>query len=73
MIILKGAERAVYEEIQRAVRAGEEPSIEDIADMTGYSESAVKMAVNNLDTREFIRAYRPGIGHKYSYQILQPS
>lgn len=70
MLILKGAERAVYEEIQRAVANDEEPSIEDIADMTGYSVSAVKMAVASLTERELINADRPGIGHKYTYQIL---
>jgi predicted transcriptional regulator len=73
MHILKGAERAVYEEISRAVANGEEPTIEDLADATSYSESAVKMAVNSLGTRGLIRADRPGIGHKYIYQILSPA
>lgn len=70
-IILKGARRIIFEELQRALAQGEEPSITDLADVTCYSETTVKAVIGDLVRYGVIKATRPGRGCKYSYQILK--
>lgn len=73
MLLLKGSTKIVFDELNRALEDGEQPSIEDLADMTSYHESTVKTAIRNLVNLGLIATDRPGRGHKYTYQVLHPS
>jgi len=66
---LKGSQRIVYEELQKMLESGEQPSISRLADRVPYCERTVRYALADLRDLGIVSMRQPGPGYPAEYQI----
>ncbi len=67
---LKGAKRIVYEELERMLSIGRNPSVMSLAERTGYSEPTVWKSLDYLRNIGLIEMYQPKRGMPAQYRII---
>jgi hypothetical protein len=68
---LKGAQRIVFEELERMLAARQAASIFSISERTGYCTYTVCKALQQLRTLGLIEMDQPRIGMRAEYRIIR--